>query len=403
MSPRRQIAVAGAGVAGMAAALLLRRAGEDVVVFERFERPQPLGSGLMLQPTGMAVLAELGLDEALRARSAAIERLLGKTGPRDKVVLDVRYAALGAISGLGVHRASLFDVLFQALQADGVPVETDRDIVAAPAATGGRRRLEFRDGTSAGPFDLVVDGLGVRSPLPPDRLNILAYGALWATVDWPDGHGFDFAALEQRYEAARRMVGLMPLGRGPTDATAQAAFFWSLKRADYPKWRDAGIAAWKAEVLRLWPAMTPVLDKLIDRDDLVFAEYAHRTTRRPAEPGLVHIGDSWHATSPQLGQGANMALLDAYGLARGLQQHTDVGQALTAFVKSRRSHIRLYQAISRLFTPVYQSDGSLLPMLRDHIASPVSQFPPVQRLLATLVAGNVGAPMKRLWLESKIG
>ncbi|TIS71130.1 MAG: FAD-dependent oxidoreductase, partial [Mesorhizobium sp.] len=47
------IAIAGAGPAGLAAALYLKRAGHRVTIFERFDEPKPVGSGLILQPTGL--------------------------------------------------------------------------------------------------------------------------------------------------------------------------------------------------------------------------------------------------------------------------------------------------------------------------------------------------------------
>jgi salicylate hydroxylase len=64
------IAVAGAGPAGLAAALSLRQDGHRVRIYERFETARPIGSGLLLQPTGQAVLASLGLWDKMRARRA---------------------------------------------------------------------------------------------------------------------------------------------------------------------------------------------------------------------------------------------------------------------------------------------------------------------------------------------
>ena len=52
-----------AGFPGLAAALLLHRQGHHVTLYERFEAPRAVGSGLMVQPTGLAVLAALGLAE----------------------------------------------------------------------------------------------------------------------------------------------------------------------------------------------------------------------------------------------------------------------------------------------------------------------------------------------------
>ena len=390
------IAVAGCGPGGLAAALLLHRDGHRVRLIERFEAPRPIGSGLMIQPTGRAVLRHLGLDAALAGRAARIERLFGQAGGR--TVLDVRYAALAdpGAYGLGVHRAALFDVLFEAVAAAGIPVETCRTVSDSEAAGAGRQ-VRFADGQVEGPFDLVVDALGTRSPLAPPTGRPLAYGALWASLDWP-GSPFDGAALEQRYRSASVMAGILPLGRHRPDQPPQAAFFWSLRADRLGQWRERGLDAWKEEVAALWPATRPLLVQIASPDQLTFARYAHRTLATPVGPALVHIGDAWHSASPQLGQGANMALLDAHALAVGLRGAADVPAGLTAFVRLRRRHVRLYQAASALFTPVYQSDGRLLPIARDRLVGPLSQAWPAKRILARMVSGLVGDPLTPLGL-----
>ncbi len=84
----------------------------------------------------------------------------------------------------------------------------------------------------------------------------------------------------------------------------------------------------------------------------------------------MHIGDSAHATSPQLGQGANMALLDALALTVALRDATDLPHAMQRYATMRRWHVRLFQWSSAVFTPFYQSDSRLLPLLRDHLLAP---------------------------------
>jgi len=395
-----KIAVAGCGPAGLGAALFLARDGHDVTLFDRFEAPRPLGSGLMIQPTGLAVLDELGLGGAIRATGARVDRLFGKAAPSGRTVLDVRYAALGrqAGFGLGVHRASLFDLLHAAVLSAGLPLCCNQTINgSAPFAHG--RRVLVLDANRTAPFDLVVDALGCNTPLAPPTGRTLAYGALWASLDWPAGLAFDGHALEQRYEAASTMVGVLPIGSVAGLARPQAAFFWSLRCDRLEAWRAEGLESWKARVATIWPETTSLLDQIVSPSQLTFARYTHRTIKRPVGEALVHIGDSWHSTSPQLGQGANMALLDAYALALALRGAADVPTALNDYVRLRQWHVRLYQTMSAAFTPVYQSDGRALPFIRDRLVGPLSRLWPADWIQAAMVSGLVGGPLKPLGLE----
>lgn len=387
------IGVAGCGIGGLAAALLLARDGHKACLYERFEAPRPVGSGLMIQPTGLAVLERLGLASALVEAAAPVDRLLGKAEPSGRVVLDVRYEWLrrpGA-RGYGAHRAALFDILHRAVTAQAIPIHTGRTVTGL---AGGR--LLFADGDASPRHDLIVDTLGGGSPLAGEPARPLAYGALWASLDWADG--FDETALEQRYRAASVMTGILPVGLAPAGQRRQAAFFWLLRGDRLDAWRERGLEPWKEEVRALWPATAPLLDQIDSLDRLTFARYAHRTLREPAGPGLIHLGDSWHSTSPQLGQGANMALLDAWALAKALREEDGLDSALRRAIALRRSHVRLYQALSALFTPAYQSDSRLLPWIRDRIVPPFGRLWPATRIQAEMVAGTFGGPMERLGL-----
>ncbi len=398
------IAVCGAGPAGLATALYLHRLGHNPIVLERFDAPRPIGSGLILQPTGQAVLHDLGLLPAIVALGSPIDRLSGIDARTGRMVLDVGYKARPkAGRGLGIHRAALFDVLHDAVRAAGIPIRTSSEIVTLRDRAGGKRTLVFAGDRQSEDFDLVVDCLGAGSPLKahshaPGKARALAFGAIWVTLPW-QGEGFDAAALLQRYRAASVMAGVLPIGQS-AEGSALAAFFWSLKTSDYEALKSGGLDAWKAQVLDNWPETQPHLDAIAGFETMTLARYVHHTMTDPTGDGVVFVGDSAHSTSPQLGQGANMALLDARALYLGLRDKgDDVEGALAHYAGLRRSHVRLYQALSAMFTPFYQSDSRVLPAIRDVFVSALARIPPAPQFLAALVAGSLLSPVKRLGLE----
>ena len=382
-----KIAVAGAGIAGLASAALLARAGHDVTILDRFDAPAPVGSGLMIQPVGHAVLDDLGLADALRARASEVNRIMGQTHA-GRTVLDVHYGDWRAdLCGYGVQRSALFDLLLEAAREAGVLLRTSQTIVRAQQDHLGAV-LHMLEGASER-FDLVLDCLGASSVLCPRPTAPLSFGALWALLDWPEDGPFQADCLEQRYLNASRMVGVLPVGR--TDGgRSKLTFFWSLRADGLETWREQPLVHWKDQVRALWPETATLLDQITSHDDLIFAQYTHRTLRRPGRGRIVHLGDSFHATSPQLGQGANMALLDAAAFAEAVSVSESPGAAGALFGRMRRRHVWLYQSASWLFTPLYQSDSRALAWMRDRVAAPLSRVRPIPRVLAQLVAGGLG-------------
>lgn len=392
MTPRLHIAIAGAGIGGLAAGALLAQAGHRVAVFDRFAQAAPVGSGLVVQPVGQAVLDRIGAGNAARGMGARIADMRGVEVAGGRRVLDVAYdRGGGGQFGLALHRAALFDVLLQSALAAGVDLRTGATVAGAPVAGKGRA-LRLADGRTEGPFDLIVDACGAGSVLSPLRARPLGYGAVWGTVPWPEGTALRTDRLEQRYLAARRMAGVLPLGFVPGGEGPVAAVFWSLRSDALDGWAGVDIAAWKAGVTALWPEIAPFLATIRSPRDMTPARYSYGTLGRPWATSLVHIGDAAHRASPQLGQGANMALLDALALVLALERETGE-DALASYARVRRWHVRLYQGMSAAFTPQYQSDSRVLPVLRDRVMLPVSRIWPVPRILTRLVRGDLVPPL----------
>ena len=99
------------------------------------------------------------------------------------------------------------------------------------------------------------------------------------------------------------------------------------------------------------------------------------------------IGDAAHATSPQLGQGTNLALEDARVLAACVSGARDLDAGLARFNQARLGHARYYQRASWALTPFFQSHWSALSGLRDLVMGPLCKFPVSRRLMLTTLAG----------------
>ncbi|MBU2531975.1 MAG: FAD-dependent oxidoreductase, partial [Alphaproteobacteria bacterium] len=122
------VCIVGAGITGLATAIALRGQGHRVAVYERFALSKPLGSGLMLQPTGLAALERLGLRRDIESRGARITRLFGDTTSR-QVVFNLDYRDLDSRHyAIGIHRAALHGVLWRAFERCGAALEVNKEI-----------------------------------------------------------------------------------------------------------------------------------------------------------------------------------------------------------------------------------------------------------------------------------
>lgn len=374
----------------MGAALALARRGHEVTLLEAFAAPRPLGSGLLLQPTGLKALSTLGLEDTIRAAGARIDRLDGRdlTGRK---VLDVDYADWRKGGhGIGIHRAALFDALHQTMPAAGVTLITGARIIRIED----QRRPVLHDdlGRAHGPFDLTVVADGSASSLrnsvkPGSRARPYPWGAVWANA--PDPDGVWAGALSQVYDRAEVMVGVLPVGRGPDTGERLVSLFWSLPVAEMDAFYAGDFDAWRARVRGIWPAITPLLESLTDPAVMARAVYRDVWVGRWSRDATLLIGDAAHGTSPQLGQGANLALVDAVELGERFSgTTTSVAVTAAAYEADRRRHVMIYQFVSWAMTPLFQSHGGFWAGVRRWLFTPLSRAPGIRQLGAAILTGT---------------
>ncbi|MGY0612578.1 MULTISPECIES: FAD-dependent oxidoreductase [unclassified Luteimonas] len=383
-----RIAIIGYGTAGQASAVQLTRDGHDVTVFERVPRPGPVGAGFLLQPSGLQELWRMGLLDEVLAHGARVDRLFGDT-PCGRAVMDMRYAGLDdRLYGVGLQRGALFSILARAWPERAARLQAGCDIVSVDPDRG---LLRDAGGCEHGPFDLVVVADGAASQLrgTVDRPRVdrpYPWGALWCLL--PAGAWPHVAELRQRYVAARKMIGLLPVGHCTVDPTRKLSFFWSLRTDAFGDWERAGLDAWHDELQQLWPEASDVLGGITGAAQLAPARYRDTTMRRLHQGRVVLVGDAAHAMSPQLGQGVNMALMDARALAAALGREASLAAALDAYQRERSRHVWIYQMWSRWLTPLFQSGHDTVARLRDAAFLPMGRMPGGRTQMLRVLTGT---------------
>ncbi len=329
------IAIVGAGIGGLAAALACVRRGIDVAVYEQAPELRELGAGVQVSANGTRVLYALGLEEAL----AKVQVLpsgkairLWNTGQSWKLFdLGMESVERYGFPYLTLHRGDLHGVLAHALErAKPGTIHLGRQCVGLTQSNDDVE-LRFADGTAV-TAKLVVGADGLHSVV---RANL--FGApkpqFCGIVAWRG-----VVPMERVPASISRTVGTNWIGPGghvvhyPLRAGTLLNFVGVRERADWTVegWNLRGTTE---EALADFSGWHPDLHALIRNIDVPYKwALALRPTMDAWSKGrCTLLGDACHPMVPFLAQGAVMALEDALVLARCLEKYP--GDHETAFAR----------------------------------------------------------------------
>lgn len=382
-----RIGVVGCGTAGPAAAILLARRGYRVQVFDKAAGCKAVGAGVMLQPTGMSVLEEVGLLEKILPLGSHVSTLHVWEHQRTLMKLDYEDWKPGTF-GLGLHRPVLLQVLLDAMVESGVSMQWDREILDAREQDG-RWTLDDDEGDEHGPFDLLIIADGARSSLrrfvsPAAVDHSYPWGAHWFIGE--NRGSFSSHKLHQIVDGTRVLCGFLPTGRSSVESPELVSLFWSIRLADDAAIRAKPLDEWKANILRYEPRAASLLEQITDWQQVITARYGDVRLTRWTGPGIVVLGDAAHAMSPQLGQGVNLALMDAACLADCVGKHP-LPQALKQYSRRRFAHICYYRAATRGLTPFFQSSCDWLALPRRVLFRSMQHIRPLRHTMTRSMAG----------------
>jgi 2-polyprenyl-6-methoxyphenol hydroxylase-like FAD-dependent oxidoreductase len=307
--------VVGAGIGGLATAIGLRRAGWSVTVLERRTELERYGAAFGIHPTAQTALDRLGVGDALRDHAVPYRDAHIRTpdgAPIARLPLE-RIERKAGRPELLISRPYLLDALLAGLDAFGdVSLKLGERVGDVDALAAGQ--------------DLVIGADGIRSAVRTARFGDRSGPRRVGTVAWIGIADFESPVHGETWGGGR-FFGLTPVEPGRTNwyATVPEAATAEELRGFFAGWHDpiprildaTDPATWiRYEMRHLYPA----LPSFVSAD------------ARSAPVALV--GDAAHAMTPNLGQGACTAILDADALTRAVAAAPPGPAALAAALRA---------------------------------------------------------------------
>jgi salicylate hydroxylase len=361
------VAIAGGGIGGLAAALALARAGQQVALFEKAIAFSEIGAGIQLGPNVTRILQGWGLLEAVRRIATAPDRLQVRSSTTGGVLGELRLGETMAVRYgapyLTLHRADLHAVLLGAVQQTEAVLHTDcavQSFQQTPQMVSVQTCFGTQD------FDVLVgaDGLwsNTRQQLlgdgAPRRTGHLAYRALIRQADLPE---------RLRSQSVTAWLGpkmhavLYPVRGG--EWLNVVAFVHGDVPSDFENWDHTANAA------DLGIHLTDACPQL---QDMVKAAPAWRLwvmhDRPPMQGAHQHaqgrvalLGDAAHPMRPYLAQGAGMAIEDVaeLGSLLGAVKAVDAPAALQHYAANRWQRNARVQARALRNGQIFHATGPM--------------------------------------------
>jgi 2-polyprenyl-6-methoxyphenol hydroxylase-like FAD-dependent oxidoreductase len=331
MATIEKVLIVGGGIGGLSAGIGLSKKGVDVTLVELQSQFNVYGVGIIQMANALRALDVLGVaDEAMQKGSpySAVKMCT----PVGHVFGEAGTPPIGRFpSHNGISRKILHDILHRAAIKSGVQLKMGTTVGKLENETD-HVRVDFTDGSS-GTYDFLIAADGINS-----KIRTMEFGEYKSTYVGLSVWRYPFARPADLdtgyiYFGKKSKVGIIPM-----TADTCYMFIVSAEGADNPFILEHELIPKFKTYMQEFPV--PMIQQLIEHvTDPKEVNYRPLETLQMRPPWYknraVVIGDAAHATIPQLGSGAALAIEDAVVLSELIQSDTDVPQMLEAFMKRR--------------------------------------------------------------------